>query len=351
MTKDYFKKGSFPTDPLTGVYTREVIVDYINHLVSNNIPFSMALVDIDNFKRVNDTYGHIAGDKIIASVAKKLKDVSKNFGVVARFGGDEFILVYEGIVEYDELWNLCHKEINKVNGYISPEFDGLYITITQGLSRFPLDAKNYTHLLETADKALYRGKTKGRNCFVIYLEEKHKNLVLKPQEKSFMNSMYMHSSIFRFLSVNAGLKKGIDDLFKFFNSFLMIDHICLQDEKNIIIEKIHPLSRTQNFKYVPTKLLAYTMNPASEIGSVNDIAELQEINQDTLFDILKNQKVISGCYSKVTYKEKQYGTLRAEMTTSKRIWQYSDMDLLLTASKTIALILHYEDKTLADLKK
>lgn len=346
---EYFDNDNFALDDLTGVYRREVIVDYINHLVLKEIPFSLALIDVDNFKYVNDTFGHLTGDKIIQEVAKKLKSLIKDVGVVGRFGGDEFILVFEGIIEYNELWSICHNKIGKINGLTLKEFNGLNITITQGLSRFPQNGKNYTELLETADKALYRGKTKGRNCFIIYLDEKHKNIKLKSDSDSALSSMYLHSNIFKLLSASENLKQNILDLFNFFSSYLMIDHICLQDNANIIMNKVHSLSVNEEFQFIPHNLIENLLNKSSELMYINNVFNLEATHQFELFSCLRKQNITSHFSCLISYKDKIYGTLRCDMTSSNRIWQYGDMDLLLTAAKTIGLILHYHNITLTDL--
>lgn len=88
MNNDEYFNIERPKDNLTHVYSREVIIDYVNQLVADGTPFTFALVDIDNFKYVNDTYGHIAGDKILKTVSNRLVKLIGSIGTVARYGGD-----------------------------------------------------------------------------------------------------------------------------------------------------------------------------------------------------------------------------------------------------------------------
>ena len=148
-------------DSLTKLYTRDVVVDYVNFLVAEGIPFTLAIVDIDNFKYVNDTYGHITGDKVLIEVAERIKKVIEGKGFVGRFGGDEFLIVFPKITDYKEVWENAHKLMKFMNSNEIQNIIGLYVTITMGISRFPEDDSTYEGLLETADKALYRGKTKA----------------------------------------------------------------------------------------------------------------------------------------------------------------------------------------------
>ena len=234
-------------DSLTKLYTRDVVVDYVNFLVAEGIPFTLAIVDIDNFKYVNDTYGHITGDKVLIEVAERIKKVIEGKGFVGRFGGDEFLIVFPKITDYKEVWENAHKLMKFMNSNEIQNIIGLYVTITMGISRFPEDDSTYEGLLETADKALYRGKNKGRNCFIIYLPEKHANIELKTEKDRSQSSMYLHFNVFRMLTKIEKLDTGIKMLFNFLSSYFMADHICIQKGCKIYFEKIHKLSRTKDF--------------------------------------------------------------------------------------------------------
>ena len=355
---DFFNNNQhIAFDGLTQLYDRETIVCYANNLIMANRPFSMALIDVDNFKYINDNYGHIAGDKIICEVSERLKKLIGENGVVGRFGGDEFIAIMPDLINYDEVWQACHKTLVNMSEVEITDFNGLYVTVTIGLARFPENAMNYEKLLETADKALYRGKTKGRNCFIIYLPEKHANIVLKTEKDKQLTSMYLHSIVFNNLTKTDNLTEGIKNLFDFISAYYMIDHICIQSEGNgseigkLYFEKIHQLSKTKIFKPMSLELIRSNMNSSIEMFYLNDLKQLVRSNQIEFYNLLCDQKITSTCCVNITYQNTRYGMLRADMTGvagSNRIWQYGDMDILLTTAKTIALILHYTGKSLSD---
>ena len=87
-------------DIFTKFYFLYVFVFFFIFLVAEGIPFTLAIVDIDNFKYVNDTYGHITGDKVLIEVAERIKKVIEGKGFVGRFGGDEFLIVFPKITYY-----------------------------------------------------------------------------------------------------------------------------------------------------------------------------------------------------------------------------------------------------------
>lgn len=356
----FFESENLSVDNLTKLYNRNVIVDYVEHLIEEKTPFSMALVDIDNFKYINDNYGHIAGDKIICEVANRIKSQLGNIGEIGRFGGDEFIIVLKNITNYDEVWNVCHRILVNMSEVEISDFGGLYVTVTIGLARFPENALSYEKLLETADKALYRGKMKGRNCFIIYLPEKHANIVLKTEKEKQLSSMYLHSIVFSHITRTENLAEGIKGLFDFISSYYMIDHLCIQTGEGdggnlgkLYFEKVHQLARNKTFKPINLEFVKHNLNKTIEMFYLNDVKHLMQSHQIEFYESLCEQQITSTCYVDISYQGESFGMLRADMTglpDSHRIWQYEDMDILLTTGKVIALVLHFTNRTIKDLE-
>ena len=348
----FFRDNEITTDSVTGVYSQKTIVNYAEYLISQKTPFSFALIDVDNFTYINDSFGHEGGNKVLYDVANTINSVLGDKGVLARNIGDEFSIILKNITDYDEVWNICHTILVKVNEIELPEIGNQTLTVTIGLNRFPENAENYVDLLSCAEKALYRGKTKGRNCFIIYLPEKHANLVPKSEKQRALGSMNLHSNVFKLLTSSDDLKAGITSLFNFISSYFELDHICIQIGEKLLFQKIHQMSENKNFAAVPSNLIYKIMNKLTGVLYVSDTKNLLKAKHDELYKIFSEQELTSSCFCEISYRDECYGMLRADMTEAEngnRIWQYSDMDLLLTAARTIALILHYSGKTLEDL--
>lgn len=326
-------------DNLTQVYSRQVVVEYINFLISKNVPFSLALIDIDNFKYINDTYGHIAGDKILQVISKRLKEVVGEDGTVARFGGDEFMIVYPHIVEYQDVWKHCRRITSLMNNYEVDEFPGLFVTVTVGVSRFPRDEKTYEKLLETSDKALYRGKTKGRNCFIIYLPEKHANIELKTENDKSFSSMYLHLLVFKVLTKTNNFSEAINNIFGFMSNYFMVDHIAIQKGEKLLYQKIHPLSYNKNFTPLSLNLVDKTLNPTMEMCYLNQIETLLSSKQEELYNEYKSQKILAAFTAEISENYKGDKVFLRVESTNKRIWQHEEMDIYLTVAKLIGLFL------------
>lgn len=348
--KEFFSgKTQLKTDSLTKLYDREVIIEYANYLISKNIPFSLALVDIDNFKNVNDNYGHAAGDKIIKIIAEKLDENIRERGAVGRFGGDEFLFIIENEVEYDEIWRFCRELFKKIDGLAIPDLPGCYITCTTGLSRFSLDGKTYDELMEKTDKALYRGKQKGRSCFIIYLDSKHKNIVLHTDNDKTASSMQRITTMYKLLTMQDKLKDGIIAVLNNFSSTMMVDHFALQSLDKLLFSTIHPLSRQKEFSFINNDLFKIGVSNTSGIFYINERQQLKSLKQELLLKVFSDQEIKSAAYAVIRYNDYVYGYLRADSTSHARIWQNDDLELLVTAANAIATTLHYQKLELDDL--
>ena len=349
MKDSYFNNKELQTDFLTGIYSRNVIVDYAKHLIKEKTPFCMVMIDIDNFKNVNDNHGHTVGDDVIIFLANKLKEAYGDKGVIARFGGDEFMVIIKGVTEYDELWTLCRNVHKAVDGITPPQYPKLFLTCTFGLSRFPLDAGDYDSLMKLTDKALYRGKIKGRNCFIIYLESKHKNIQLHSADDTTISSMQMHMMIFKLMNSARHIIDGVKDLLLFLGSNLMIDHLCIYSDKKLYFPQIHSLSLVSNFKAINNPYFTDNVSPTMGVYYLNDVNTLAGIKQKRLLTECTKQGIKSTLYAKIDFNGHTYGYIRADSTSTMRIWQYKDMDLLITAANAIAMSLHYNNKEIKDL--
>ena len=156
-------------DALTGLYNREFFEQTASDTLKKDTVTSAAMVfiDIDDFKQVNDTLGHVIGDDVICWVAKRILGVFRHTDVVARYGGDEFVVFANGIAQADleeRLTQLC--DVFKYpyrNGSIEYIVSG-----SIGAALFPDDGSAYRELLDHADSALYTAKRQGKNRYVLY---------------------------------------------------------------------------------------------------------------------------------------------------------------------------------------
>jgi diguanylate cyclase (GGDEF)-like protein len=331
-------------DPLTGVVNRQTMTEYIQSLIASKKPFALCLFDLDNFKGVNDTFGHKTGDRVLEETSHYIADLVGESGVVGRFGGDEFFIVLEGFQNYDEIWNICHNISLSLKKFTLSGMTGLTITMTMGVCRFPFDAVTYDDLFDIADKVLYRGKMKGRSCFVIYLAEKHKNLNLKCEQDKGISSMALCARAFGLLTETPCIATNVENLFKYLVSYYMFDHICIETYSKMCLEVMHVLAKNKDFKHIDIKKLQKFEN-VNGFVSLNTTSVLSGIRGDGLMAELEKQHISSALYCKIAVHGREYGYIRVDMTDTSRVWQPLEIDLLIMAANTIALMLYSDNIT------
>lgn len=157
-------------DPLTELYNVSAIKSKIQERISKlgyNIKHFIFFVDIDNFKAVNDRFGHMFGDSVLSGFAHEICLICNGYdSIIGRIGGDEFLIFISDIEDekaYTIAQSICNAFENICNGNLCDE-----ISCSIGISRCPDDSTNYIVLKEYADKALYRSKRLGKNCYTVF---------------------------------------------------------------------------------------------------------------------------------------------------------------------------------------
>lgn len=342
---EFFKDKKACVDPLTKIYTRDIIFNYIEHLVEKKVEFTYAILDIDNFKYINDTYGHLVGDTVLEEASKQLKDIVGNKGIIGRYGGDEIIIVYEGIQTYKDAWEAAHDVLKSPKPISASGVDDLTLTYTLGLARYPFDSTELTTIFDLADKALYRGKAKGRNCFIIYLEEKHKDLILQSERAKIFSPMYITTKIYRDLTKNNNLDKNINEVLDFLGNYLMLDRLSIQSFDGKITNKfIHKLAKNKEILPISSNIIEYSLS-SSRFCYYNVITkEDLDKNKIPLHLEYYKQEVYAYTIVEISYQNQVFGYLRSEMVSlnTGRIWQQRDLVILINLANTIALL--YKNK-------
>jgi len=343
----------YQQDTLTGLPLRAPLENYANYLIENNIPFTYFILDIDNFKNYNDTYGHHFGDEVLKLVVSKINSICKNKNIAfSRVGGDEFALILENEINYDEVHKFATKfslefNLNKTNTILG---NSISITRTMGCSRFPLDSDNYEDLMITADKALYRGKQKGRNCFIIYVKEKHEKLQLLSANDSKVNIDQKVQEIINYFTLHpAKSADNIKEAIYAIGSLFSIDHICLDDEKSIYCNYYHPLNSERNYRTFENNLhgLSIVLNKQDFYFSSKD--EIKTAIFPAYTAKLRSQKILAQGIFKISVNNHFYGYLRTENKTS-RIWQHEAISAFKVLSALIGLSLYYNNLEIKDLQ-
>ena len=160
-------------DALTGLYNRSAASQQIEQYLrggNEDRKAAVMILDIDNFKRVNDTYGHMAGDSVLIACGDAMRRQFRNEDVVARIGGDEFLIWLRDIPDEVTATRCCQKIIDRFSKDVAIMAADCEISCSVGLAMYPDDGKNYRDLFKNADTALLYAKEHGKNRYAIYRE-------------------------------------------------------------------------------------------------------------------------------------------------------------------------------------
>lgn len=153
-------------DPLTNLINRrgfnQIFAEKLQEHTFNKGMLAVMFLDIDHFKRINDSLGHDAGDELLKVIAERIRSATRAQDVVARFGGDEFCILLS-IPDYEEARHLAHRVMHKMKETIALAGRRMVMTTSIGIAVFPRDGSTCDELLKHADLALYQSKDKGRN--------------------------------------------------------------------------------------------------------------------------------------------------------------------------------------------
>ncbi len=159
-------------DALTGLWNRAYMEQAVNLSLAAINHGALFMIDMDNFKSINDTYGHLAGDNVLRMFADTLVKYSKENDIASRIGGDEFILFVNGDQPETKLAELAQNIITDMTGQLAAGQYDTNCSVSVGIAMSPMDGEDFTGLYNAADKALYHVKLNGKNSYHFYGDAK-----------------------------------------------------------------------------------------------------------------------------------------------------------------------------------
>jgi diguanylate cyclase (GGDEF)-like protein len=128
----------------------------------------LMFIDFDDFKRINDTYGHLQGDKVLTYIIGRIKEIFSEGEIIGRIGGDEFVVFVGNITDVDEVMVKANNLKDALNTTYQCDNHNIPISGSIGISTYPDAGMHYEQLMDRADKALYRVKEQGKKSFMLY---------------------------------------------------------------------------------------------------------------------------------------------------------------------------------------
>ncbi len=316
------------TDPLTGLISRAYILDFAKSLIADNVPFTFVILDLDNFKFINDTYGHRAGDGVLYGVSSSLAEYIDGIGVAGRYGGDEILFIDFKHLEYDDkktFFTSLYTDNRVLRRNYDLEDCSPFITGTIGCATFPNDTAGFDELFLMIDKTLYRGKSKGRNCYIIYVAEKHKNIEIRRLAGHGICTVMQ--SLVRQLELVPGAENKFHAVLP-----LLMDELCITDlyytDKNHVMHAIIDKS----FREDVGDIAQLTKD---DIYRTNDIDDMMN-SAPVFYEALKKHNVETVLVSRIGVRDTTDGYLICAEPRSHRIWQEDECAIIYFLAKLFA---------------
>lgn len=160
------------TDALTGLYNRMAFFKFANEIISNNQGglknHAVIFIDLDGFKSINDTLGHDYGDLLLKAVSSQLSQYIEEDDILARNGGDEFVILKNRISSHEHLTQFLESLISIATKPFVLEDETVHITLSAGAAMFPQNGLSLNELMKNADIAMYSSKNSGKNCYTYF---------------------------------------------------------------------------------------------------------------------------------------------------------------------------------------
>ena len=264
-------------DSLTKVYNKKTITEYASRLVKQDTVnrISIAILDIDYFKQVNDRYGHLYGDKVLTRVAKKLKEVVGEDGVVGRIGGDEFMIVLKGINDDYALRGILRAIRTQVKWEFKNDYENFQVATSIGVAFSPNNGHDYEELFKKADFCLYVAKEKGRDRYVFFRDEIHRESYensLNKKDKIINDGREMRE--LRYLTdimvqYNHDKKAAVMAMLEHMLSMYKIDNISIYKGEGLkdIVSVGAPIKSESDMSYIDTDGFKILMGDKTYIAS------------------------------------------------------------------------------------
>lgn len=334
-------------DSLTKVYNKKTITEYASRLVKQDTVnrISIAILDIDYFKQVNDRYGRLYGDKVITRVAKKLKEVVGEDGVVGRIGGDEFMIVLKGINDDYALRGILRAIRTQVKWEFKNDYENFQVTTSIGVAFSPNNGHDYEELFKKADFCLYVAKEKGRDRYVFFRDEMHREAYqnsLNKKDKIINDGREMRE--LRYLTdimvqYNQDKKVAVMAMLEHMLIMYKVDNISIYKGKDLknIVSVGTPIKSESDMSYIDTDGFKILMGDKTYIAS-SFINKNQDVAPEFV-DEMRKRQIHSTIQCFIGTKDDVKGLLTINRMKAASQWAEYEIECSIITATLINMII------------
>ena len=332
-------------DSATGLLNKRACMEYTKSVIvskDDKIHY-MIMFDVDNFKSINDTYGHLFGDEVLSKIAGIINANLNGRGIAGRFGGDEFYIFTNNIKDEEALRILLTTMRKELQYAFDSRIEDFGVTLSVGVSLFPKDGTDYEELFRKADKCLYLAKEKGRNRFIIYNESKHGSLENNSRHIHKILDLSDHSEYMSgvvsdiILELVSRGKDAIDDVANNILEQFEIDGLRIYNDNSELIYSCGVYKRLPDMTNILNDkafLSRYNKNNSMSIGIVSSV----EAWHKELYNELSDSNIMAFISAWFEFKYRRYYFFY-DVFNHKSRWNDYDRNFVLIISKIIASVL------------
>ncbi len=342
-------------DLLTDCYNKISAENIISQKIAKNSEATHAffIIDIDNFKAINDNLGHFFGDEVLRDISAGLKEAFRDVDIIARIGGDEFIIFVENLADMNIITQKAKKILQVYRKTYSGEYKDYSISGSVGVALYPNDGITYDEIYQNADKALSHAKMQGKNRYMLYSDDF--DIGTTRSVTKIENANRIASSFFDYDLISAVFnilyeKNGDSDSIN-----LAISYLCQKynADRSYIFETLDDcLTLNNTFEYckegigseidnlqgIPYELFADFLDKAhNDIIYSNNLRETLE--QDRAFEIMDDQGILSFVHAQIKRDGKMMFFLGLDDCTKTRIWTEREINSIQYIGKFLSIIL------------
>lgn len=346
-------------DSLTGLFNREASQKKISSALMKHdekLMSALLMIDLDNFKTVNDTYGHLFGDVVLTRTAEEIRKLFRNNDIISRIGGDEFMVFINAIPDANLVKSRCNLLVENLRSMFAEMVPGAFISCSIGAALYPEHGMSYLDLYQRADQALYYTKNQGKNSYVIYDE----NITLIPMglsstinaridsdELPSINSNSLVQTVFHHLYNSRDLQETLPLVLGEVGRAMNVSRVYIFENNDTNTacsntfewcnEGILPeIENLQDMSYLRGPVQGWDQNYAhSDVFYCADVSKLP----DSFRLVLEAQSVKSLLQCAIRDNGQFRGFIGFDECSSTRMWTQDQIDLLIFLSQTVSMFL------------
>lgn len=333
------------TDSGLPVLNKSSIIRYAQRMFAKSRDkVYLAVIDLDDFKTVNDSYGHLFGDEVLLRMVEIIKNAVGKMGTLGRIGGDELLLVLAGVENETELRNLLRTVRTDVEWMFGENGEKPRVTCSMGVAAYPVNGSTYDQVFQTADRMLYLAKNKGKNRYIIYKPEIHdkarqlaqdekigETKALREDKSGVMQRLVEEFLVRRIVTLEAQMRElaacfELEDILLIYDNGVSLARLCGGRFLSAPDTEVY-------LKYEQGFLEGFDENGLLVVNGRFNIEETAPL----LCGWLERQKVESALFYRMTKNSRMFGYVMFARKSRRQMWSEDEKHLLGLAGKVFEL--------------